>query len=37
LYRDAGFAPIGRRPKYYEGQDALVLAKSLQPQHCGRQ
>jgi ribosomal-protein-alanine N-acetyltransferase len=29
FYRDAGFAPIGRRAQYYQGQDALVLAKAL--------
>jgi len=29
FYRAAGFEPVGRRPKYYEGQDALVLVKAL--------
>ena len=29
FYRGAGFAPVGRRPHYYQGQDALVLAKAL--------
>jgi ribosomal-protein-alanine N-acetyltransferase len=29
FYRVAGFAPVGRRPQYYQGQDALVLAKPL--------
>ena len=29
LYRAAGFEPVGRRPKYYENQDALVLVKAL--------
>jgi ribosomal-protein-alanine N-acetyltransferase len=29
LYRAAGFEPVGRRAKYYEGQDALVLMKAL--------
>jgi ribosomal-protein-alanine N-acetyltransferase len=31
FYRAAGFAPVGRRAKYYEGEDALVLMKALQP------
>jgi ribosomal-protein-alanine N-acetyltransferase len=29
FYRDAGFEPVGRRPKYYESEDALVLVKAL--------
>jgi len=29
FYRTAGFEPVGRRPKYYEGEDALVLVKAL--------
>lgn len=29
FYRAAGFEPVGRRAKYYEGEDALVLAKAL--------
>jgi ribosomal-protein-alanine N-acetyltransferase len=29
FYRDAGFEPVGRRAKYYEGEDALVLMKAL--------
>jgi ribosomal-protein-alanine N-acetyltransferase len=29
LYRAAGFEPVGRRAKYYENQDALVLMKAL--------
>ncbi len=29
FYREAGFEPVGRRPKYYEGEDALVLVKAL--------
>jgi len=31
FYRAAGFDPVGRRPKYYADQDALVLMKALQP------
>jgi ribosomal-protein-alanine N-acetyltransferase len=31
FYRAAGFAPVGRRPKYYADEDALVLMKALQP------
>jgi len=30
FYRGAGFEPVGRRPRYYQGQDALILAKALQ-------
>jgi ribosomal-protein-alanine N-acetyltransferase len=30
FYRAAGFTPVGRRPKYYEDEDALVLMKALQ-------
>lgn len=29
FYRAAGFRPVGRRAGYYQGQDALVLAKAL--------
>jgi [ribosomal protein S18]-alanine N-acetyltransferase len=29
FYRAAGFEPVGRRAKYYEGEDALVLVKAL--------
>jgi ribosomal-protein-alanine N-acetyltransferase len=29
FYRAAGFAPVGRRARYYAGQDALVLMKAL--------
>jgi ribosomal-protein-alanine N-acetyltransferase len=29
FYRGAGFVSVGRRPQYYQGQDALVLAKAL--------
>jgi len=29
LYRAAGFESVGRRAKYYEGADALVLVKAL--------
>ena len=29
FYRKAGFEPVGRRAKYYENADALVLAKAL--------
>jgi [ribosomal protein S18]-alanine N-acetyltransferase len=29
FYRAAGFAPVGRRKKYYAGEDALVLMKAL--------
>jgi ribosomal-protein-alanine N-acetyltransferase len=29
FYRAAGFEPVGRRPKYYENEDALVLVKAL--------
>jgi ribosomal-protein-alanine N-acetyltransferase len=29
LYRAAGFEAVGRRAKYYEGADALVLMKAL--------
>lgn len=36
FYRGAGFVPVGRRPQYYQGQDALVLAKTLGPKHCGQ-
>jgi [ribosomal protein S18]-alanine N-acetyltransferase len=32
FYRDAGFEPVGRRAKYYEGEDALVLVKALKPE-----
>ena len=35
FYRGAGFEPVGRRPKYYAGQDALVLAKTLADKHSG--
>lgn len=32
LYAAAGFAPAGRRPRYYpDGRDALVLAVALSP------
>jgi ribosomal-protein-alanine N-acetyltransferase len=31
FYRAAGFEPVGRRPKYYADEDALVLMKALQP------
>jgi ribosomal-protein-alanine N-acetyltransferase len=32
LYAAAGFAPVGRRPRYYpDGRDALVLAAPLPP------
>ena len=31
FYRAAGFAPVGRRPKYYRDEDALVLVKALRP------
>ena len=30
FYRAAGFEPVGRRQKYYEGEDAIVLVKALQ-------
>jgi ribosomal-protein-alanine N-acetyltransferase len=30
FYRAAGFDRVGRRAKYYEGEDALVLVKALQ-------
>jgi len=36
FYRGAGFAAVGRRPHYYQGQDALILAKALGPKHCGQ-
>jgi len=29
FYGAAGFTPVGRRKKYYEGEDALVLMKAL--------
>jgi ribosomal-protein-alanine N-acetyltransferase len=30
LYAAAGFAPVGRRPRYYpDGGDALLLARPL--------
>ncbi len=29
FYRASGFEPVGRRPKYYENQDALLLMKAL--------
>jgi len=29
FYGAAGFAPVGRRKKYYEDEDALVLMKAL--------
>jgi ribosomal-protein-alanine N-acetyltransferase len=30
LYGGLGFAPVGRRPRYYEnGEDALVLRRAL--------
>jgi ribosomal-protein-alanine N-acetyltransferase len=29
FYREAGFEPVGRRPNYYESEDALVLVKAL--------
>jgi ribosomal-protein-alanine N-acetyltransferase len=31
FYRAAGFDPVGRRRKYYQDEDALVLMKALQP------
>jgi ribosomal-protein-alanine N-acetyltransferase len=32
LYAAAGFAPAGRRPRYYpDGRDALLLAAILPP------
>ena len=30
FYGASGFAPVGRRKKYYEDEDALVLMKALQ-------
>ena len=36
LYARAGFAPVGRRPRYYaDGTDALVLAVSLEAPRPG--
>lgn len=29
FYRAAGFEPVGRRPKYYENEDALLFMKAL--------
>jgi len=29
FYHAAGFKPVGRRPKYYEKEDALLLMKAL--------
>ncbi len=29
FYRGAGFEPVGRRAKYYAGEDALVMMKAL--------
>ena len=29
FYRAAGFEPVGRRPKYYQNEDALLLKKAL--------
>ena len=29
LYENAGFKPVGSRPKYYDGVDAIVMAKDL--------
>lgn len=34
FYRAAGFQPVGRRRKYYEGEDALVLVKALRPENA---
>jgi ribosomal-protein-alanine N-acetyltransferase len=31
FYRAAGFDPVGRRPRYYADEDALVLMKALRP------
>lgn len=30
LYRKNGFAPVGRRPGFYRGEDALLLRKELE-------
>jgi [ribosomal protein S18]-alanine N-acetyltransferase len=29
LYRRYGFVPVGRRPGYYQGRDALILSRRL--------
>jgi ribosomal-protein-alanine N-acetyltransferase len=29
LYENAGFKPVGSRPKYYDGIDAILMAKEL--------
>jgi [ribosomal protein S18]-alanine N-acetyltransferase len=31
LYTSAGFAPVGRRKGYFEGADALVMVRRLDP------
>jgi ribosomal-protein-alanine N-acetyltransferase len=32
LYASAGYAEVGRRPRYYpDGSDALLLARALSP------
>lgn len=30
LYRKNGFAPVGRRPGFYRGEDALLMRKELE-------
>ena len=29
LYEKCGFKPTGRRPKYYDGTDAIIMSKGL--------
>ena len=29
LYEKHGFKPTGKRPKYYDGVDAIIMTKSL--------
>lgn len=29
LYKKCGFKPTGRRPKYYDGTDAIIMSKGL--------
>nr|MBQ0091555.1 GNAT family N-acetyltransferase [Candidatus Enterousia merdequi] len=29
LYENAGFLPVGLRPKYYDGVDAILMSKDI--------
>ena len=29
LYEKCGFKPVGKRPKYYDGTDAIIMSKQL--------